>query len=160
MARMAQRRTVTRRANERTWKKDPVRTHMIMELAPRFSATVLAVVCDVERSTIYRNCPNVGIRRDAPPETAELLLEGLNETRARMLDHGEWPENVMSQQAIDRLNERMDLERLHEYTYALAGALGMRPLHLRMFALELAMAVRAVHHWMRVNINKEESSWI
>lgn len=136
------------RVTGRKWQKKPERTQMLMELAPMFSATTLALASNVDRATIYRNCPSIGTKRIEPPQTAELLLDGLAHTRRLLLDPGDWPESIMPSQVIESLQKRMDLDALNTYLYAVAGVLRMRPLHLRMFALELAVACNSVSQWL------------
>jgi len=131
----------------RKWKQDLGHVQMLMELSPSFSATVLALAAGVDRTTIYRNCSSIGTKRIDPPATAELLLEGLDETRIMMTESKEWPEDMMPKRVIEDLKLCMDLDLLNQYLYAVAGVLKMRPLHLRMFALELAVARRSVRRW-------------
>ena len=144
MSRISEHRAVLKRK----WGSRPERTQMLMELAPMFSATTLALAAGVDRATIYRNCPSIGSRRIDPPQTAELLLDGLAHTRRLMLKPGEWPERILPNAVIESLKTQMDLDALHTYLYAVAGELKMRPLHLRMFALELAVACNSVRQWI------------
>jgi len=133
-----------------------LRRQMLMELAPMFSATTLALASNVDRATIYRNCSHVGTRRIDPPQTAELLLDGLSRAREFMLQPKDWPEHIMPLTIIEDLRTRMDLDVLNNYLYAVAGELRMRPLHLRMFALELAVACNSVNQWFMEHGDKGE----
>lgn len=148
--------TAARHVLRRKWHKDLGRSQMLMELAPLFTATTLSLAANVDRATVYRNCTSVGSRRVDPPQTAELLLEGLDAARTKLVEANEWPEAVMPLAVIDALKFEMDLNALNHYLYALAGALRMRPLHLRMFALELAIACRSIRHWNETHMAPEE----
>lgn len=135
------------RASKRKWRKDLARRQMIMELAPLFSATTLALASGLDRATIYRHCPDVGTKRITPPQTAELLLEGLGRARRLLIKPSDWPEHLMPSTVVEDLRSRMDLDVLGNYLQVVAGELRMRPMNMRVFALELAVACNSVEHW-------------